>query len=603
LGEAADSSWSMERILAAVLALLNHLEQVGQTTVLLFDDIQWMDPASAELLGAVTGALAKGRLAVACAGRPGEFADNEPARMLVRTWNREGLLERLVLGPLKDQEAAALARAHAGSTDVKDAVASCGGNPLYLIESVRSGANPSPEGVVSLVADRFAVLDEPTRDIVDWAALMGRAFPAARLGALLDRSLDELLRQTETLERHGILIPHGNEWDFAHDLFRRTALGLISGPRRALMHRRTARLMSDEPDPSGTLLGELVFHAAHGDLPEIAVKAAVDAGDRALKLAAFDDAWRVAERGLHEAGKLAGPASIETSVELLRVQVLAGLGRRDSLEMFTRLTGLSRRAAAEGLTPTVRTARWLLSVVAEEAGEFDQARAHSLKAEEATREADPETRLKAVANTARCLLQLERDQDKAAELLDQARQLSEDLDQPVLDIPWGTGLLHLMNGQPNEARTALEQGVEMAAAQDNHWAHFECLSRLSMLDLSVGNGAAVLRRDVPLRAVAEKLGEGSELALAGVLLALAGRQMGNPPGDLESALEALREADSKGLLSYALVEAGQIEFIYGNLEKAAASAEEAAEAAGQVGRHHQLRRAMKLFERIDKMMK
>ena len=140
----------------------------------------------------------------------------------------------------------------------------------------------------------------------------------------------------------------------------------------------------------------------------------------------------------------------------------------------------------------------------------------------------------------------------------------------------------------------------MAAAQDDHWAHFECLSRLSMLDLAVGNAAAVLRRDAPLRAVAGKLGEGSELALTDVLKALGGRQAGNSPGDIETALEALRAADSKGLLSYALVEAAQMEFVYGNTEKAAAYVEEAVQAAGEVGRHHQLRRAMKLFERINK---
>ena len=248
----------------------------------------------------------------------------------------------------------------------------------------------------------------------------------------------------------------------------------------------------------------------------------------------------------------------------------------------------------------IRTAHWLLSILAEESGDFDTARDHSLKAEEAGHRADPETRLKAVANTARCLLQLEREPDRAEALLGQAGDLSAELDLPLLDIPWGQGLLHLMNGRLEEARTALSLGVEMAVAQDNHWAHFECLSRLSMLDLAVGNAAAVLRRDAPLRAVAGKLGEGSELALTDVLKALGGRQAGNSPGEIETALEALRAADSKGLLSYALVEAAQMEFVYGNTEKAAAYVEEAVQAAGEVGRHHQLRRAMKLFERINK---
>ena len=126
--------------------------------------------------------------------------------------------------------------------------------------------------------------------------------------------------------------------------------------------------------------------------------------------------------------------------------------------------------------------------------------------------------------------------------------MSDSLKSPVLDIPWGFGLLHAMEDRPDEARAALEEGVAMARDEDNHWALFECLSRLSMLDVTEGNLAAVEERDADLRSVADKLGEGSERALAATLLALARRKAGGEPGELEAALETLRAADSKGLL-------------------------------------------------------
>jgi len=122
-----------------------------------------------------------------------------------------------------------------------------------------------------------------------------------------------------------------------------------------------------------------------------------------------------------------------------------------------------------------------------------------------------------------------------------------------------------------------------------------------MLDLETGDLDAVEKRDLLLRSVADKLGEGSELALTDTLLVLARHQAGNSPVELEVALETLRAADSKGLLSYALNKAGQLDLRDGNVESAAIRAEEAAHAADEVGRHHQLGLAMRLFEQVNRM--
>jgi hypothetical protein len=141
----------------------------------------------------------------------------------------------------------------------------------------------------------------------------------------------------------------------------------------------------------------------------------------------------------------------------------------------------------------------------------------------------------------------------------------------------------------------------MARDQDNHWAHFECLSRLSMIDLAIGDLAAVEGRDPELRSVANKLGEGSEMALTDTLLALARHQAGGASEELEAALASLRSADSKGLLSYALNRAARLDLDHGHLDRAAERAEEAARAADEVGRRQQLGLALGLFERIQAM--
>ena len=597
LGEPLPHEGQMERLLGAVEGLVESFDQAGQSVVFVFDDIHWIDQASVELLNYISLRQRERHLGIACAGRLGEFADNESVRSLVRGWNRAAMLERVSVEPLPDRDAAALARSWSESADVEAIVASCGGNPLYLIESAREGNEKDPGKVASLIADRLTSLDEPTRAIARWAAVLGHAFPAARMADLLSQPLADLLTRTEALELHGILRSHGDEWDFAHDLLRRATLAGLSGPRRTLMHRRIARAMVAEPDPDGALAGELAFHAGRGGEPELAAAAAVSAGDRALRLAAFADAWRIADRGLIEVAKLPDESSIEVHVELLRVLVLASMGRRRGQAINEDLVQLARRAHAAGLHAAERSARWLLSVVTEEAGDFDAARQHSLHAEEASRRADPQTRLRALANTARCLMQLEREPVRAAVLLNEARGLAEILQTQVIDIPWGLGLLCAMEGREEEARVALGRGAVLARDESNHWARFECLSRISMLDLTAGDLAAVEGRDGELREVAEKLGEGSERALAATLLALARRQGGNEGAELDLALAELRAADSKGLLAYALIETGRLELADGDILAARGRAEEALKASTDVGRHHQYDRAMLLMTR------
>jgi len=601
LGQPAADHGGLERLTAAVQGLLRHLVRVVPGVIIMADDVHWIDQASVSLLSAVTRDPGEFRCGLACAGRPGEVVDNEPARALLRTWNRGGLLDRVAVGPLPGRDAAALARS-LSADDVDGIVAACGGNPLFLIESVREGRGTAATGVDSLVADRLSILDEPTRAVARWAAVMGHAFPAARMAELVSAPLAELLDRTEILEQHGILRPHGDGWDFAHDLLRRGVLAQVSGPRRMLMHRRIAQTLAGESDPDGSLAGDLAFHAGNGGEPDLAVQAAITAGDRALRLAAFDDAWRTADRGLLQVARLERDAALERHIELLRILVLAGLGRRRRIEITDQLEEVADRARALARPAAERTARWLLSVVTEEAGDLEAASQHSLGAEAAGRAADPRTRVLALANTARCLLQLEREPERAGVLLDEAQDLADTLELSALDLHWGRGLLHTLAGDHDGARASLTEGSELARSQEDHWALFECLSRLSMIDVATGSTTDVERRHEELEALAQKLGGGSETALARTLLALARRQAGGSAEELDSALSDLRAADAKGLLAYALNEAARLDLADGRLEAALRHAEDAMAAATAVGRRHQRDRASRITARVTALI-
>jgi len=431
-------------------------------------------------------------------------------------------------------------------------------------------------------------------------------------------------RSLAELKRAGILAFRDGSCDFAHDLIREVTYSRLSAAQRTLMHRHAARVLQSRDDGAGALASDVAYHAERGAELRLAAGAAARAGQRALRLAAREEAYALAERGLHSLAKLEGrnghphgsrrtegaaaghddrASDHETRAALLHILVHAGLGRRDVRRLNCELKALARSARRCGARAAERTAHYLRSIVAEEAGDFARAREHSLRAERAGRSGDDRTRLAALANTARCLVQLERDPRRARTLLAEAETLSAELRETVLDIPWGRGLLAALEGDEERARGALEEAAQLARERDNHWAEYECLAALSRLDLESGHPDGVLRRDPKLRGVADRLGEGSDLPFAVALrelAAVAGRGDAAPgpsgeEGDrLDRALAALRAADTKGRLAYALNMAAEQDLRKGAVERAIERAAEAREAASAVGRPVQMARACAL---------
>ena len=590
VAEGVPDAVDQARLFRAVFELLRAWIPPNGAMVLTFDDLQWIDPMSAALLSFITRRAPAG-VAIACAGRNAEFADSEPARALLKSWTREGRLRRVEVRALDDRDAAALARAIRGKGSVESIVRRCGGNPLYLIGLAQSHSTGLPEQLRGVLLDRIDALDPDAREVAQWLAVLGRQVPTNWLERLVAQDTSTLLHSIDELQRRGILVRHGRQCDFAHDLMRTTTYGSIPGAQRSILHRHVARMLDAEATNEPALAADVAYHAQRGGDRARTVRASIAAAEHALRLAARDEAYTLARRALYELGRgepIEG--DLEQRAALLRILVHAGLGRRNAQALAKRLRRLAEDARRTRATSVERMACYLLSIVHEEAGDFDRARDYSLRAEQAGRESDATTRLAALANTARCLVQLERDPPRARALLGEAETLAIELGTHVVDLAWGRGLLHALEGDTDAARAALTRGAELARDKRDHWAEFECLAGLSQLDLENGDNEAVLRRDPELRAVAARLGEGSDLPFATILRALASARLG-PASELEAALTSLRQADTKGRLAYALNVAAEDDLRAGRLRLASARAAEAFEAAESVGRPVQMARA------------
>jgi DNA-binding SARP family transcriptional activator len=607
------------RLFDAVTRLLTSLAPPVGALVVILDDVQWFDEASAALLHFTARELSRSRVLFACGARPAELADNPVALRLLRSLARERRLTEVVLSPMDKTETMALVRAAAKGVDPERVYKESEGNPFFALEIARAldaGEQSFSKTLEQLIGDRFDRLEVQTAALLGWTAALGRSFRSDLVGQVVPFPPTELLDSIEELERRGILrsarAADGTAtYDFAHDLIRQAAYLRTSEPRRRLLHLEIARALSKIPDPSADLASDVAHHAALGGDDDLCVRACITAGQRCIRIFANAEAQALANRGRQRLDRLDRTVRIPLHMTLLRLSIESGIWRTCARELESELSRTILEAQSAGLPAEVASGWELLSEMHEEEGDYTGAHdsiqralsvvADSLALSERTSpEADPETKVRTMARAGRCLVQIERELPKAKELLEEAVLLSAPMSLVVPDILMGLGLVKHWEGDYEAAEKLLEQGWSSATAQLNHWLAYESLSRLVMLLLESGRPEAAVARCSELESLAGKLGEGSELPFAVTLRALARLAMGEAeaPAEVEHALGRLRAIDTKGHLAYSLNFAAEVAFGAGDLASAARRAEEALRAADAVERRTEVARSRLILARL-----
>jgi tetratricopeptide (TPR) repeat protein len=196
----------------------------------------------------------------------------------------------------------------------------------------------------------------------------------------------------------------------------------------------------------------------------------------------------------------------------------------------------------------------------------------------ASRGTDDRNRAVGIAETARCLVILERDLAQAEAMLLEARALTERSGESAWSVFDGVGLLRLHAGALDEAGTAFEEAWAIAKQRGDRLAEFMSLEHLVMVSIHRRDADQACRHARELATIGDKLREGSEGPLGRAMLALCRYQKGEDGhrDALEDALQELRDVDAKQRLAFVLTQAASIESDRGELDSAAALAAEAA---------------------------
>ena len=314
-----DPAFWRARLHGVMGKVLEHL--LDSPTLLVFDDVHWMDDASSELLRYL-GTQLPARPWLTCTTRrpiEGGFAAAEGTPPLPALTLR--------LEPLPPEDAKALALAAAGDRRPTDEELAAlmergAGNPLFLQRLASAGeqtdeAEELPETVEALVATRIDQLAPGDRALLRWASVLGVSFSGALILDVLED--DPLVAAgSEAWDRLGEYVerdPHvPGAFRFRHALIRDAAYEGLSYKRRRELHGRVADVIErnegDRPEEAAELLSLHYFNA--GRWPE-AWKYSRLAGDLAREVYANVDAGRFYERALQTSAHIKTLEDVEVA--------------------------------------------------------------------------------------------------------------------------------------------------------------------------------------------------------------------------------------------------------------------------------------------------
>lgn len=318
--------------------------------VMFVDDLHWVDEATLTVVGRLARRAARHRLVLVLVHTPEEEPEGREVSHLLELLRREGIGRWIRVGRLPVEAIARWLAQLSGepvesTQDLARRLHSLTeGNALFtaeLLRAVLAAGEPfrrelleryleGPAAVSSLrglIADRIARLPERAREILEIAAVIGRAFPIRWLELVGPPDPTPDLRIL--IERHFLREEAEERLSFVHEVVRRVIYEAIPPVVRRRQHQRLAEALVALYGPHpGPYSAEIAYHfqrAGRAALPAM-VRYAVEAGDHARRAYGFRQAVR------HYDEALAAAAAVSDGEGLAEWIRRAYLGRGMALE-------------------------------------------------------------------------------------------------------------------------------------------------------------------------------------------------------------------------------------------------------------------------------
>jgi DNA-binding CsgD family transcriptional regulator len=303
---------SMVRDLVGML-----LTAIDRPTLLAFEDLQWADEMTLEVIAELARGSREVPLLIVGAYRPGD----QPAGSIHREWRARLVTQRVA----EEARVQRLSRDETGLVttlllgtglpaprEVVDAVYQrTNGIPLHIEELLAAVGGPATDGrailgahVPDTIEDAILAhagrLSEDARAVARAGAVLGRCFAPHVVAGVLDRPLGELDDALDELVSGGILYPFEmideGYYDFRHQLLRDALYDDVPARDLRRFHARAAEF-------GANLIGQTEIHASvhfeRAGLREQAYRAALASAEEATRVYSHREAFDLYRRAIH----------------------------------------------------------------------------------------------------------------------------------------------------------------------------------------------------------------------------------------------------------------------------------------------------------------
>jgi class 3 adenylate cyclase/tetratricopeptide (TPR) repeat protein len=319
-----DADWSTlepavrrQRMMSTVKDLFLRGAQ-NRPLLLWFEDMQWTDVETRDVVEGLVDAMGASRLLVILTCRP----DYDPRR------GSKECFTAVHLDPLETNAADQLVRALLGNNAVNAElraliVERTGGTPLFIEETIRTLVESGvlrmgtggyeltreireiqiPETVQSVIAARIDSLSPKLKSLLQMVSVIGSEIPIVLLRDVVDLAEAELQKLLAELQAAQFLYETPNatslQLKFRHALIHEVAYGGLISAKRQMLHARVLRAMeSQNQEKPQDVIESLAHHALNAALWKEAVTYLCRAGDKAVELSAYREGGAFFESAL-----------------------------------------------------------------------------------------------------------------------------------------------------------------------------------------------------------------------------------------------------------------------------------------------------------------
>jgi DNA-binding SARP family transcriptional activator len=322
------------------LARLVAVAGARRPLAIVLDDFHWADEMSVRLLAFLGRRLNGSATLLAISVRSESLADIPLLRRTLDELSNEAHLERTEVGPLPQTDTLRLVRQVTGEqldAEARERLEAQAwrlseGNPFVVLEALRAWCTPGapplaglslPERVRRAIVAQLERLDGRAKQLASVAAVIGRDVDVDLLLRTSGLGDDEAVAGLESLLRAGFLSRDDDErLRFRHERVRDAAAGLLSAPRRALIHRRIAECLEVRSGSDHLPHIELGRHYRGAEVWDKALTHLRAAGHQAAARLAYEDAAAYYAEALDVCRR----SSPSREIDLARIDVQLELG-------------------------------------------------------------------------------------------------------------------------------------------------------------------------------------------------------------------------------------------------------------------------------------